>query len=146
MNTKRQNGSCRSHHVIEKSWLTGTTQHLKTYKITKELKKQQRYAQFNREKATLLFIIVKVVNTKRQNGSCRSHHVIEKSWLTGTTQHLKKYKITKELKKQQINNVHSELNEKSIISSRCEIGKHNTTHRGMHNLKRPRKGNINCSS
>ena len=67
-------------------------------------------------------------------------------WLTGTTQHLKKYKITKELKTQQINNVHSELSERSIISSRCEIGKHNTAHRDMHNLKRPRKSNINCSS
>ena len=75
------------------------------------------------------------MNTKQQNGSCRSHHVIEtESWLTGTTQHLKTYKITKELKKQQINNVHSELSEKSIIFRRCEIGKHNTTHRDMHNL------------
>ena len=44
------------------------------------------------------------------------------------------YKITKELKKQQINNVHSELREKSIIFRRCGIGKHNTTHRDMHNF------------
>ena len=48
--------------------------------------------------------------------------------------HLKKHKITKELKKTTNYNVHSELREKSNIFRRCEIGKHSTTHRDMHNL------------